>query len=184
MSKKNFYLSSSLILAIIITSFLLAWQVNLRLNLDKTIFTKSKELKISRSSQKHLEKLKSELDLLENKEKALNRMIPRGEEQPLGLIKSIVRLGNEMGVMKIDFDLMPPLALGGAAGDGSEPGSGGVKALYFTMNCEVTFIQFLKFLDKLTNLERIVEVRGIKIERVKDMLPYQKISLELVTYSF
>ena len=186
MSKNNIYINSGLAVAIIIMSSLLAWQINLKLNLTRSFSAKSKELKKSLSSQKHLEKLKSELELLEAKEKALNRMIPEGEAQPLRLIKSIVRLGNEIGIKKIDFDVKPPSAVGGLGqgDDLSAEESAGVKSLYFKMNCEGTFIQFLKFLNKLMNMERIVEVRGVKIEGVRDILPYQKISLELVAYSF
>ncbi|TBR16705.1 hypothetical protein EPO66_04120, partial [bacterium] len=171
MSKNSIYINSSLILVVIILSSLTAWQVNIKFNLSKSISAKSEELKRSRSSQKHLEKLKSELELWEKKENALNRMIPEGEEQPLRLIKSIVRLGNEVGMKKIDFDVKSSLVTSGAgAGNGEstdESGEGGVKVLYFKMNCEGTFIQFLKFLNRLMNVERIVEVRGIKVERLK-----------------
>ncbi len=184
MSKNNIYINSGLAIAIIIASSLLAWQINLKLNLSSSFAAKSKELKKSLASQKHLEKLKTELELLEVKEKALNRMIPEGETQPLRLIKAIVRLGNEIGIKKIDFDVKP-LSATGVLGQGNDVvGEEGVKRLYFKMNCEGTFIQFLKFLNKLMNMDRIVEVRGVKIEGVKDILPYQKISLELAAYSF
>lgn len=71
----------------------------------------------------------------------------------------------------------PTLAVSGVAQIGPKP-------LYLEMNFEGTFLQLLDFLKKLNNLERIVAVSAIEIKRSEEVLPYQKISLQLITYTF
>jgi len=65
-----------------------------------------------------------------------------------------------------------------------EASKAGPKALYFQMEFEGTFLQFLDFLKRLNNLERVVTIDTLEIKRSKELLPYQKVSLQLVTYTF
>lgn len=60
----------------------------------------------------------------------------------------------------------------------------GLKLIYLEMNFTGTYPQLLIFLEKLTKLKRIVSVEKINIQRDEKILPYQKISLDLVTYTF
>jgi Tfp pilus assembly protein PilO len=60
----------------------------------------------------------------------------------------------------------------------------GPSPVYLQMEFEGSFPQLLSFLDKLMNLERIVKIEGMSVQRKKEILPYQKVSLDLVTYTF
>lgn len=59
-----------------------------------------------------------------------------------------------------------------------------VKPTYLEMEFEGGFTQALGFLEKLARLDRIVKVDRISVERKKEILPYQKVSLDLVAYTF
>lgn len=65
-----------------------------------------------------------------------------------------------------------------------EASKAGPKPLYFQMEFEGTFLQFLDFLKRVSNLERVVTIDTLEIKRSKELLPYQKATLQLVTYTF
>ncbi len=56
--------------------------------------------------------------------------------------------------------------------------------VYLEMSFEGSFPQILSFLNKLEHFERLIKVEGVLIERKKEILPYQKVSLDLTTYTF
>lgn len=62
--------------------------------------------------------------------------------------------------------------------------TGALSPIYLEMDFEGSFPQVVAFLEKLAKLERIVKVDGVRIERKKEILPYQKVSLDLITYTF
>lgn len=64
------------------------------------------------------------------------------------------------------------------------PAQSGPTPIYLEMTFEGSFPQILSFLQKLMSLERIVKIEGMSIQRRKDILPYQKASLDLATYTF
>lgn len=68
--------------------------------------------------------------------------------------------------------------------EGSAAAAQGPSPVYLQMEFEASFPRVLSFLHKLMDLERIVKVEGISVKRDKDILPYQKVSLDLVTYTF
>lgn len=74
----------------------------------------------------------------------------------------------------------------GAQGEESSvsPDQSGPSPVYLEMTFEGSFPLILSFLQKLMSLERIVKIEGMSIQRRKDILPYQKVSLDLVTYTF
>lgn len=59
-----------------------------------------------------------------------------------------------------------------------------VKPLAIKMTFECEFSHLVSFLREILNLERLVSVEEIKIERSEKILPYQKVTLKLVTYTF
>jgi Tfp pilus assembly protein PilO len=56
--------------------------------------------------------------------------------------------------------------------------------LKLELGFKATYSQALNFLKRINGLERVVAVEGIRIERKKETLPFQKVSFELVTYAF
>ncbi len=58
------------------------------------------------------------------------------------------------------------------------------KSLMIEISFECNFFELLSFLKELLKLERIVSIEGIKIMRSSEIIPFQKITLNLVTYTF
>ena len=191
------------------------WKLHSNAQLKQQLETKSRELKEARSRLRLLEQLEQRQQEWLQKEESLNKMVPRGEKQPLSLIKTLIGIGGEIGLKNAVFNiggtknqanLLPGQTSGSANLQGALPenlsgyqsgqtqmpaadqGSTGLEPLPIPIEIEVsfeaTYLQALDFLKKAAGIERVVAVEGITIERKKEILPYQKISLQLVAYAF
>ncbi|MBU1997977.1 MAG: hypothetical protein ABIG46_03215 [Candidatus Omnitrophota bacterium] len=58
------------------------------------------------------------------------------------------------------------------------------KPIVIEMSCQATLDVLVNFLNKVGNLERLVNIQKMVIERDGEILPFQKISLELITYYY
>lgn len=118
------------------------------------------------------------------------------KEEPAAEAKGSYSKGNEMASASELEEIPQSAAKSSASSNDMEVSvsrSGSAKSrsarngepepVYLEINCEGTFQQLIIFLNRLRELERIVAVGEISIERKKDILPFQKISLELVTYT-
>lgn len=59
-----------------------------------------------------------------------------------------------------------------------------VKPLSIKMTFECEFPRLISFLKEISELERLVSIEQIKIERSEKILPRQKVTLKLVAYTF
>lgn len=185
--KKRFPLNViTLILLILFISFFL-WQLKINLRIKQIRTEKSDELKKTEAEGRRLEQLKEQSQDLKQKEDSLYQIIPLNEKQPLGLIKQLISLGSEIGLKKVTFRTKEKKGLREGQFFGSsqtQPKPSPFQPLYLEMNSEGTFLQLLDFLARLNNLERIVYVNALEIKRSKEILPYQKFFLQLITYTF
>lgn len=153
--------------------------------------------------KQHLEVKKGELRELrslgrrtgepeQRRRELLNKMVPAGESQPLTLIKTLIHIGGEMGLKNAVFSIkeakkQPDLSIGQTFGAPRQPTAGPQlmpRPLDIEINFEAAYLQILGFLKKLADLERVVAVKDILIERKKEILPRQKVTLELAAYTF
>lgn len=198
MKKINLVISLAAGVFLLLMILVSLWQFNTTVILRRTLAEKKKEIKETRTASRRLEKLAEQSQNLKQKEEASYKKIPVNEKQPLGLIKALMRLGGEIGLKEMSFSIKD-VSLGNQANTGSETGaipsegagqSGSEKPrpkpkpVYIQMECEGTFSHLLTFLERLLNLERLVSVEQITIERKEKILPYQQISLEVVTYTY
>lgn len=207
------FLNVAVIAVIVGVVLLFLWQLKMNVALRQELSMKKQDFKDAKAASKHLKALEAQAVDLKLKSAALHKRVPLAEEEPFSLIKTIMRLGGEVGLQDISLGLKKKTSgVEGAAasGAGGLPGEaqgedggaqqnyppdqsatqvnpsapGEIREVYLDVNCEGNIQQLLIFLEKLMNLERLVKVDGIKIEREKEILPYQKISLEIVTYTF
>jgi len=179
-----------LITLVLLVSFFL-WQFKANSLLNKELTQKRVKLQEIQAARQNLKDLEMQTKDLKERKEELFRRTPLNEEKPLSLMKTLIKMGNSMGFKEITLDLREDTeeaeaikaALKGEARKGSVIKSA-VKPIYLEMNFEAFFPQLPIFLEKLMKLERVVSVEGIKIERDKKALPYQKVSLDLVTYTF
>lgn len=169
-------------------------------NLKAGLNQKSAELEKARIANKNLYQLEQHSRGLEGKKETINKKAPRGEKYPLELIKTFTMIGGETGLKKTVFSIKEEKnkaqdtlttssgyiegSRTGHAPTRSEPPKTGLTPIEFEMKFEAVYPQLLSFLQKLMQVERLVTVNQIKIERKKELLPYQQITLQLTTYTF
>ncbi len=177
------WLGMSLFAVLAIFTFVLQLQSSLGLN--KELSAKKAELREAQAASRRMEDLEKKGQELKQEENKMKKQVAVGDTQPLGLIKTITGLASKTGLRKIRFELKtdsanaskdkPSLLL--SAGAGPVP-------VYFQMKFDASFTQMLEFLKILNGLERIVTVERIEIERKTEIIPYQSVILDLITYSF
>lgn len=194
-----------LILSLLIALFFL--QLKRNSELEKEVIQKKQEFEEARAASRRLEKLeKLELEL-KQEEESNRKKVPIAEKQPLSLMKNLIKAGAEIGARKITFSLKDNSSGGlmGMNSPGSEQGLSGTaetasmakgsnsqmsqssskpKPLNLAMSFIGTFPQAVAYLERIIRMDRIVVINKITIERQEKLLPYQKISLELVAYTF
>jgi Tfp pilus assembly protein PilO len=165
--------------------FVFVIQLQSRLGLNKELDTKKEELQDAQTASQRMEDLERKGQELKLKENKIKKQVAVGDTQPLGLIKTITGSASKMGLRKISFELKTDSAntSKGKLPLSSSAGSGPA-LLYFQMKFAASFNQILEFLKELNSLERIVTVEKIEIDRKTEILPYQSVVLDLITYSY
>lgn len=174
---------AGIIFLIILVVVVSLWQLRANLILRRNFSAQKKEVKEMQQANRRFKELKKQSDELKLKEELLDKRLPIGEKQPMGLIRKITLLAKARGLEKINFELRPQSALE----EGTKSAVNLEKnliPLYFEIKFETTFPRLLEFLKELTNLERIITVEKLDIKREEGILPNQKITLSLVTYTF
>lgn len=186
------------------------WQVNTGLSLRNALAEKKAELKEAQKTSKHLKKIERLALDLEEKEKVILQKAPLGEQHPFSLIKALTVLADEIKLKNTAFRVKENLPGATASAqsqaavlpndamtediasqpsvDGiqfqSQPSPVGLQSLPFEMRFDSTYLQLLKLLQKIHTLQRVITVEQIKVERKKELAPFQKITLLLTAYSF
>lgn len=201
---KNIFINLVIALGLLTTIFFFLWQFNLKNNLRNQLEQKTEELKKAKAQGPRLKELEREYPELKQKNNELYKRIVLAEKEPLGLIKNLINIGGSIGFREITFDIKresndqdntksidqatfiqgSSQAASATAQPSPSTTENGINPIYLAMNCQGTFSQLLVFLEKLKNLERIVNVESMSIERQEKILPYQEITLDLVTYAF
>ena len=207
MKKINWALSVYFpVTALILTVILFFWLGNENSGLNNALRMKKEELRAARAAGADLKKLEKQAEGFQEEEKRLRQKIPLNDTQPLDLVKALIRIAREAGLKEIDFNLKEKTARTDSNISGAGvPGTGAAGMLTMAragkpsfeaqsdnqprpvsleMNCQGTFPELLLFLEKTAKLERVVIVEKVDIEREKELTPSQKISLQLITYTF
>ncbi len=214
MKKIEFAMNLSVLVLLILVIIGVISVFKNNLSLKDELKNKSSALRESEDLLKHLRELQKQEGNLKLQAEKINIKVPSNESKPFALIKEIFKFRGELGLRKMAFNLkdassenkgqkglsgqemtkpQQETVPGGQKQEGggqspSEPSVqeqiGAPKPVYLDMSFEATFQQLNVFLERLMNYKRLLSVENLKIEREKDILPYQKISLKLVAYSF
>lgn len=101
-------------------------------------------------------------------------VIPEGEKMPFGLFRTLSWMGGKLGFREIAIDMAA----------GKEKGTPDPQPLHFTMKFEARFEDCMTFMRKLAALKRYVCVEGVLVERDDAKVPFQRVSLSMVAYSW
>jgi Tfp pilus assembly protein PilO len=171
--------------------FFLGLEIRKNFYLKKEYIDKNQELQKAQYAQAHLKELQAQLRQKEEEAKKLNRRIPENEKAPLALMKRIISSASQFEVRNMEFSLKKAQGEQGSMAKGmgigeitsSDSLETKVQPLSFKLTFECTFSNLILFLDWLSDLERLVSIENIKIEREDKILPRQKITLQLVVYT-
>jgi Tfp pilus assembly protein PilO len=172
-------------LVALLVVFIFISQLRSHQTLRSELGSKKEELKEAQSASKKMEALEKKSQELKLKENKIKKRVLVKDIQPLGLIKTITGLSNKEGLRKISFE-MKSVSANVSKDSKAAPAAvvTGPIPVYFQMKFNSTFSQALKFLKDLNDLERIVTIEKIEIDRETSILPYQSVTLDLVTYYF
>ena len=182
------------IITILISLFvciLILFFFSLRINtfLKKEIKGIEKKISQARKMEKNLSKLKKEIAKLQKEMVKMERVIPINEIKPLGLIKDLALIAKEENLENVeiycqDKPKSSPFDVENSLKKKSSKDNLKVVSLGVTLTFEGEYRNLLSFVKKIFHLERAVLIDGVWIERDKNILPRQKIKLELITYTF
>jgi len=177
--------------ALVLSFSLLALQV-------KFFYDARKELKEKTVKLEGLTKVKSKIaeieqDLVKEKliEEAMFTKVPEGKESIFDLMRELTVVSDNASARNITFSLedkkdqkKDEKSFKGKKGDLQTLLGGALDEHSFEMGFELRFIELTLFLEKLLNTDRIVLIHSLNIERAEDILPRQRVEIDLVTYTF
>lgn len=206
--KKLFIQNTITIAAIVILGSIFLWQLVVGSKLQQALTAKNDELHSAQRASKRLKRLEWQTKELEQIEKEINEKAPLDEKHPFSLIKTLAAISDSLGLRRSVFSIKEAKSAPSTQnalntdqqqealmqeaspqeGQSSEQPPAeqtiGLTPVYFEMSFEATFGQLLKFLEEILTLKRIVSVEEISITRDKKIIPCQKITLQLTTYTF
>ncbi|MDD5348228.1 MAG: type 4a pilus biogenesis protein PilO [Candidatus Omnitrophica bacterium] len=173
---------AGILLVCCLMAALFVMQFKVGITVRRDLAATQKDLRDAMKASRKMEELENREQELRQKEAGLSRRVAVNEKEPLPLLKVLTGIATKEGMRKIRFVLLKQsaLPLEGAAALPAET----LQPLYIQMDAEAAFPQVLSFLERLAGLERIVQVERAEISRRKEAVPYQAVTLNLVTYSF
>lgn len=214
MKKIGLVINLVVLVVLMAAAGLLAWQLKGNGELNGRLEKKKNELSEAQSASRRLEELEKKVWELKRQEESIYKKVSLNEKQPLALVRKLINIGIEIGLKDFTFDIKEKSSAGqkeavfsgaGMAGHSGVLSAGAnpeissqpetqnppfnstelaIQPLNFAMEFVGNFTQLCTFLEKMSGIERIIAVDGIRINRDEQLLPYQKFSLELLTYTF
>ena len=179
MKTKRIIIIVAIAIGVIISFLSFIWQNKINVPIREELTIKRGEKEEVEKSTRYLEELKAKPTKLDEEEEVLYEAIPKEEEKTLTLIRELLQLSNQLGLGKINLVTQPASELNLKKSSKTEP-----KRLVLQMSFEADFQQLIKFLERISKLRRLVFPGAIHIERLEEIIPRQKVKLQLITYSF
>lgn len=140
----------------------------------------SKRIDDAEKARPKLKILAKDIEDLEQELSKINLKIPDNEQVPLELIKQLTVMANKEKLKKIR------VSYGDNSSSAQMTTTGGLKVntVVITLACEAGYPNLMAFLKQVADMDRIIYVDEVRIERVKDMNPRQRVSVKLLAYTF
>ena len=180
----------------------------------KELKNKSQKLQELNKAERKIKFLKKKKISLHLEKMNLEEQIPLNKVESLSSIKNITVLAAKSGIKKIEFissqetedKKMGTFSLrksfsGSSLQNGSSAFTSSstqsfrgtasvsnnlfiIRPRFIQVNLECNYSNLVSFLREVLKLKRITSIESIKIKRMKNILPRQKVTLNLVTYTF
>jgi hypothetical protein len=187
--KKN---AVQIIFGIMAGSFLLSaicffWQLNAKSRLNVQFEKAKKEAKQAQKDMRRVLELKKDPTRLEDRAAENSQKIPPFELVPSGLMRQLFETGTELGLKDIRFDhelntVLDENQIKKKMEFMQTYSSAKIELEYFIMHFKAGFQELYSFLHRLYAFDRIVTLERITVERRKNILPDQEVSMVLITY--
>lgn len=204
---KTFKLFISIIgLAFLVIMPLFVFEMRKGMFLRNELIEKRATVKDAVQAATKLEKLQKDMDDLQRENERIDERIPQNEKEPLTLIKQLTLLSNSQRVKnlkvaysetkKISSSTSTPQVVYQDGQDSSslpqatqpttsvQDVSFKIKKQYIQMDFECQFPQLLGLLREIYKLPRLVSVDSVQIKRDEKILPRQKVTVNLISYTF
>ncbi len=191
---RKFFLSIRFIL-LLITVFLLVgfiYQIT-KVNASREELKERKGyLRELRGVKRKSKKIEEEIEKYKLKEEEVLRKIPKSEESILLLVRELASIADAMMIKNITFEMAPeknkkdkesPIMRRRSRPAIKEETTGPIKPHDFKVSFNAGYKETVEFIKRVINLERVVSVKNLEIERKDEILPFQKVTLTLTTYT-
>lgn len=175
MKKNNILISAIIVTSLFLLGMLCISQLKINRDLNIRLFEKRKELAMAEDASRRLDELEKEDKDIKQKQEAMYRQVPLNEKHPLNFIKELIQAGTGTGLKEIKISVLK---------DQHSMASDGFAPIRMELVCSGAFSSLLAFMEKLSAMERLVNVDMLKIERDEKILPSQKIYLQFLIYTF
>ncbi len=191
---RRFFLSIRFIL-LLITVFLLVgfiYQITKVNALRKELKEKKEYLTELRGVKRKSKKIEREIEKYKLKEEEVLRKIPKGKESILLLVRELASIADAMMIKNITFEMTPekkaeseesPIMRKRSRPANKKEATGPIKPHDFKVSFNAGYKETVEFIKRVINLERVVSVKNLEIERKDEILPLQKVTLTLTTYT-
>jgi hypothetical protein len=170
-----------------LSALLFFWQLNSKIRLNAQLEKTKKDSKQAQKDMRRVFELKKDPTRLEDRAVENSQKIPPFELAPSGLMLQLFAAGTELGLKDIRFDheintKLDDDQLERKLEFQQKYSSAKIELEYFTMYFKAGFQELYNFLRRVYTLDRIVTLERITVERQKDILPEQDVSMVLITY--
>jgi hypothetical protein len=193
-------------LVLIVVGLLLAHTKISRTKLQEETKALQQNIATVTESKTALEQLEQMKKISASQEKAFTRAIPLDEKEPFSFLKELTLLAQEEGAQGLTLSVQPrkPETPSGSspgrkpspsekssskkAGPGGSARPAGSERLTLflipiEMDFEIEFPLLINFMKRLSTLGRLITVQGVKVVRLENASPRQKVTLTLVAYT-
>jgi Tfp pilus assembly protein PilO len=163
------------------------WQLHTQIRLNAQLEKTKKDSKQAQKDMRRVFELKKDPTRLEDRAVENSQKIPPFELVPSGLMLQLFAAGTELGLKDIRFDheintKLDDERIKNKLEFQQKYSSSKIELEYFTMYFKAGFQELYNFLRRVYALDRIVTLERITVERQKNIMPEQEVSMVLITY--
>lgn len=199
-------------LVILLFGGLFAWEIVRSGRIKQEISDNTQKLNEAKGAEKVIAKLEADIAVLKAETAMVDKRVPHQQKVPLDLIKELTLLASKYSVKKLEFKYIknenatpapgaapvqisrnPLDDMGDDGGGNNQPvpqpaavpnSLVGLAPLNVEMRFDCAYGKLVALVKDIMALQRIVYVEEVTIERVDKIVPFQRIKLKLVAYTF
>lgn len=168
---------------------LFGWQFFAGRKLARELAEKTDRVTEAKEAKVKSQKLQAEVISMHAEMTGIEEKIPQDEMLSFGLIRRITLVAARYGFRQVEFSAPQEPAAAKTFGAGAVPKQAPksgleVKSVFLQMSCEGEYTKLIDFLRAVSELDRLVLVNQLTIQRLPGSIPRQSLVIEFITYTF